>query len=373
MATQDCAVSKAANEKETSGQLLNVSLDIAVTGKTGSGKSSFVNLIRDLSDNDNGAAPTGVTETTTERTMYVHPTLPNVKIWDLPGIGTPNFKANKYLKSVKFKTYDFFIILNSERFTENDIMLAKEIRKQKKCFYFVRSKIDIDIDSEVRRKGLNEQDVLDKIRKYCVINLNKLGNAKVFLISSVDSGKYDFEKLQNTLADDLPVHKRAALLLAWPVCSAATLEKKIKLFEELTWAASLASAGITVTPVPGTSVACDAAIALLFLSRCYYAFGLDDKSLKRLSEKVNIPLLEYRAESKFANAIQKKELSTLHVGASVVAMSTVADLLSLLPGVGSVCAAGLSFASTQCLLREGLKELANTARVIRKAAGLDTI
>ncbi|XP_077065547.1 interferon-inducible GTPase 5-like [Siphateles boraxobius] len=373
MATQDCAVSKAANKKETSGQFLNVSLDIAVTGKTGSGKSSFVNLIRDLSDDADGAAPTGVTETTLKRTLYKHPTMPNVKIWDLPGIGTPNFKANKYLESVKFKTYDFFIILNSERFTENDIMLAKEIRKQKKCFYFVRSKIDIDISSEQRRPGFNEQDVLDKIRKYCVRNLNELGYAEVFLISSVDLGKYDFEKLQNTLTEDLPDYKRSALLQAWPVCSAATLEKKIKLFEVLTWAASLASAGITVVPVPGTSVACDTTIAFLFLLRCYYAFGLDDRSLKRLSEKVNKPLLEHRAKSKFANAIQKKEVTTIRVCASVVIMSTVADLLSLFPGVGSAFAAGFSFASTQCLLKEGLKELADTARVIRKEAGLDTI
>jgi len=167
--------------------------------------------------------------------------------------------------------------------------------------------------------------------------------------------------------------KKAALLQAWPVCSAATLEKKIKLFEGLTWAASLASAGITLIPVPGTSVASDAAIALLFLSRCYYAFGLDDRSLKRLSEKVNVPLLEYRDKSKFTNAIQKKEVTTIHVCASAVTLSTVADLLSLLPGVGSAFAAGFSFASTQYLLKEGLKELANTARVIRRAAGLDTI
>ncbi|KAK7130485.1 hypothetical protein R3I93_019975 [Phoxinus phoxinus] len=372
MAAQDCAVSNAAKVKETIGQFLNVSLDIAVTGKTGSGKSSFVNLIRGLSDYAVGAAPTGVTETTLQPTMYEHPTMPNVKIWDLPGIGTPNFKANKYIKSVEFKTYDFFIILNSERFTENDIMLAKEIRKRNKKFHFVRSKIDNDISQERNRPGFNEQEVLDKIRKYCVSSLNELETAEIFLISSVDFGKYDFEKLQNRLTDDLPDHKQAALLQAWPVCSAATLEKKIKSFEALIRAASLTSAGLTVIPVPGTSVACDAAIAFLFLLRCYYAFGLDDRSLERLSKKVNMPLLKYRAESKFANAIQKKEVTTIHVGASVVAMSTVADLCSLL-GVGSVFAAGLSLASTQYLLTEGLNDLANTARVIRKVAGLDTI
>ncbi|XP_070986084.1 uncharacterized protein [Oncorhynchus clarkii lewisi] len=39
----------------------------------------------------------------------------------------PKLKAKKY----KFKTYDFFIIISTVRFKENDIMLAKEIQKMK--------------------------------------------------------------------------------------------------------------------------------------------------------------------------------------------------------------------------------------------------
>lgn len=148
--------------KETFDQLMNVSLNIAVTGKTGSGKSSFINALRGLNDEDDGAAPTGVTETTMKLTMYEHPTVPNVKIWDLPGIGSPNFKASKYLKDVKFHTYDFFIILSSERFMENDVMLAKEIKKQKKNFYFVRSKIDNDISAEQRKRDLMSRTFFTK-------------------------------------------------------------------------------------------------------------------------------------------------------------------------------------------------------------------
>ncbi|ROI88135.1 Interferon-inducible GTPase 5 [Anabarilius grahami] len=305
--------------------------------------------------------------------MYEHPTVPNVKIWDLPGIGSPNFKADKYLKEVKLDTYDFFIILNSERFMQNDVMLAKEIKKKKKNFYFVRSKIDNDIRAEEKKKGFDEQIVLSIIREDCQKNLTELGDPKVFLMSSFDLDKYDFEILQNTLEEELPDHKKSALLQAWPVCSAASLEKKIKFFEGMIWAASLASAGIAVVPVPGLSVACDVGMVLLFLTRCYYAFGLDDGSLSRLSEKVNKPLLEHLAKSKFASAIREKTIARLQVSAILATLSAVEYAASLVPGVGSVAAAGISFGTTYYLLREGLNELANIAQEIRKEAELDTL
>ncbi|XP_016114366.1 interferon-inducible GTPase 5-like [Sinocyclocheilus grahami] len=363
----------AAKAKIKFDQFVNVSLNIAVTGETGSGKSSFVNALRGLKNEDDGAAPTGVIETTTLATKYEYPEMPNVKIWDLPGIGTPNFKAKKYLKDVEFNTYDFFIILNSVRFTENDIMLAKEIRKQKKSFYFVRSKIDNDIAAEKKKTGFDEQKVLSLIREYCQKNLKELGDPRVFLISSCDLEEYDFELLQNVLEDELPEHKKDALLQAWPVCSAASLEKKIKIFKRMTWAVSLVSGGIAVVPLPGLSAACDLGMVVLFLTRCYFAFGLDERSLTRLSEKVNKPHLKDLAKSKFVTAIREKALTRLQASAALATIATVEYLLSLLPGVGSAAAAVLSFATTQYLLREGVNDLANTAREIRKEAGLASV
>ena len=60
--TLERAIAKA---REMVDRLDHVTLNIAVTGETGAGKSSFVNAIRGLQDPDEGAAPTGVTETTT--------------------------------------------------------------------------------------------------------------------------------------------------------------------------------------------------------------------------------------------------------------------------------------------------------------------
>lgn len=146
----------------------NVPLKIAITGESGSGKSSFVNAFREINENDENAAPTGVEETTTEVKEYPHPNYPNFIFSDLPGIGTTKFPAKKYLKLIEFKKFDFFIIISADRFSENDANLAKEINKMKKKFYFVRSKIDSDVRNEQRKKDFNEEKTLAQIREYCV-------------------------------------------------------------------------------------------------------------------------------------------------------------------------------------------------------------
>ncbi len=144
-----------------------VELNVGVTGESGSGKSKFVNAFRGLGDEEEGSAPTGPIETTLEPEVYPHPKYNNVKVWDLPGIGTPRFKADEYLKLVEFERYDFFIIIASERFKECHHQLAKEITRMEKKFYFVRSKIDSVIDAEGKKKSFDQKRTLDLIREDC--------------------------------------------------------------------------------------------------------------------------------------------------------------------------------------------------------------
>uniref|UniRef100_A0A8C6TMP0 IRG-type G domain-containing protein n=1 Tax=Neogobius melanostomus TaxID=47308 RepID=A0A8C6TMP0_9GOBI len=179
---------------------------IAITGESGSGKS--INALGGIRNKpEGGAAPTGAVETTMVATEYPYPEHPNIRIWDLPGIGTVKFTANKYIKKMEFKKYDFFMIVSSERFTENDAKLAKEIQKMKKKFYFVRSKIDNSISSQPRR---DPDDILKSIRDNCTEELEKLGveSPKVFLVSGLKLHLYDFEDLRKTLMEDLPEHQR---------------------------------------------------------------------------------------------------------------------------------------------------------------------
>uniref|UniRef100_A0A3B1KFD0 IRG-type G domain-containing protein n=1 Tax=Astyanax mexicanus TaxID=7994 RepID=A0A3B1KFD0_ASTMX len=266
------------------------------------GKSTFIKAFRGLKKGEKGAAKTGGTETTTESTHYEHPTMSNMKLWDLPGIGSPNFKSKTYSK------YDFFLIISSERFTDNDLMLAKEILKKEKA-------------KKIKRK-------LSEIRSDCKKNLQKLGNPPVFLISSRDLSAFDFEELVSTLNSELPEHKQYALLQSVPITSVTMLEKKVDMFKKLIWAAAIASGGIATAPVPGLTFACD----------------LNKPELKNLEKA---PLL--------------KEL----------AASAGEFLCSLVPGLGSAVAATTSLTITHDVLENGLKVLADEARKVLTVAGLE--
>lgn len=157
--------------KDYMAQQDRVELNIAVTGESGSGKSTFINAFRGLGDEDKGSAETGPVETTTKPTPYPHPKFPNVKMWDLPGIGTPRFKADEYLQQVKFENYDFFIIIASDRFRECHASLAAGILNMEKKFYFVRAKIDSNIEAEKRKKAFNQEITLNTIRENCIKGL----------------------------------------------------------------------------------------------------------------------------------------------------------------------------------------------------------
>ncbi|XP_025050875.1 interferon-inducible GTPase 5-like [Alligator sinensis] len=150
----------AKNAQEMLDDAEKISLHIAITGVTGSGKSSFLNAMRGLDDGDEGAADIGVLETTSKPAPFPHPQDPNITFWDLPGIGTPAFPEDTYLQQVEFGRYDFFIIISSTRFTDKDIKLALEIQSLGKSFYFVRSKVDQDLDNE--RRLYNESGFLKK-------------------------------------------------------------------------------------------------------------------------------------------------------------------------------------------------------------------
>ncbi|XP_056455747.1 uncharacterized protein LOC130389817 [Gadus chalcogrammus] len=268
-------------------------LHIAVTGESGTGKSTFVNAFRGIDNKDERAARTGFVETTMKPEPYPHPRHPKVKLWDLPGIGTTKFPADQYLKYVEFEKFDFFILVSADRFTENEAMLAQEIKTMGKNLYFVRSKIDNNLEAAQRsQREYDEEKTLQEIRENCIQGLEKqeVASPQVFLVSGFDLQLYDFPALQDTMERELPSHKRDVLILTLSNVCKSNIQKKKEVFRSQIWRYAITSAAVAAVPIPGISIAADVGILVKVLRDYLFGFGLDEKSLEKLSRDTNIPL-----------------------------------------------------------------------------------
>uniref|UniRef100_A0A8C6RTP2 IRG-type G domain-containing protein n=1 Tax=Nannospalax galili TaxID=1026970 RepID=A0A8C6RTP2_NANGA len=289
----------------------NAPLNIAVTGESGAGKSTFINALRGLGHEEEGSAATGAVETTMERTPYQHPKFPRVTIWDLPGIGSTTFKPENYLTEMKFQEYDFFIIISATRFKENDAQLAKAIAKMNLNFYFVRTKVDNDISNEQRSKpkSFNKESVLQRIRDDSLRHLCEAlcRNPPVFLVSSFDVADYDFPQLQSTLLSELPAHKRHIFMLSLQSVTEDAINLKRDSLKQKVYLEALKSGLIATLPLGGMYID-DNMEETLNLYRSY--FGLDHGSLKNIAKDFNMSVNDLEAYIKSPHLLREVQDKT---------------------------------------------------------------
>lgn len=278
--------------------LKNVKLNIGVTGGTGSGKSTFINAMRGLRSDDVGAAKVGIVETTMERTSYKHPEFPNVCFWDLPGVGSTVFPMKDYMRVMEFTTYDFFIIISQNRFTEHDAKLAKEIKAMKKSFYFVRSQIDKDFYS-LEKEGIkfDRNEKLAEMKQNISHGLEAEGISgnDIFLISSLSLNEFDFPQLKEMLLNNLDGMKKDALLMSLAGTTGKIVEQKRAQLKKRIWMLAITSGVVGAVPVPGLSFAVDLGILVTALIDFRKSLGLDDASLQRLANVAGKPVRVLKA------------------------------------------------------------------------------
>ncbi|XP_077312205.1 interferon-gamma-inducible GTPase 10-like [Lithobates pipiens] len=351
----------------------NTPLNVAITGESGSGKSTFINAIRGLGDEEPESAQTDVVETTMEPTPYPHPKNKSVTYWDLPGIGTPNFKASEYLDKVQFQRYDFFIIIASERFKENHSMLAEEIQKMNKKFYFVRSKIDRDLreSQERRAKTFNEKELLEKIRQDCVNSLKKdikdITDDSVFLVSSFKPALFDFSRLLKTFEEELPSHKRYVYLRALPNISSEAIQMKLQALMSIVPLVALQA--IAASIVPGLSDVNEMLSLTYRISQYVESFGLDEKSLNDLMERsgrndvkslMKSPFVKYEITYDLVSRELEKRRGRVYMG--------VKTFFSWVPVLSATVSGPMSASACIDLLYSVLNEIADDAKVAFEAA-----
>ncbi|KXJ25246.1 Interferon-inducible GTPase 5 [Exaiptasia diaphana] len=335
-------------------------VNIGVTGDSGTGKSSFINAIREVDDDAEEAAKVGVKETTLFPTCYDHPSNPKIKLTDLPGVGTPRLSdLDSYCRETNLDDYDTFLIFSSTRFTKKDWELAEIILSLKKKFFFVRNKIDENVRAEQRKKStFNETAVLEEIRNDCVHNLSHLlkNMEDVFLISNHYPLKWDFDRLTCAILDVLPMRQKEALCLSLKAMSKHFLKKKIELLcARIPLVAGLSAVSAAI-PIPGLSIAVD--------------IGLITKELKLYRSQLGIPsegCKKFLMLKPATQALISQIFQTIASAASLFSKYYVAETALeevarlLVPILGSVIAGGMSFTTTYCVLKQQLDEISEVA------------
>ncbi len=350
----------------------DVPLNIAVTGNSGSGKSTLVNTMRGLYADDPGATPVGITETTHEPQEYKHPEHTNVALWDLPGVGTSIFPRSSYLDQIDVERYDFFLILSDGRSTENVIWLAEELEIRGKPYYFVRTKVNMDIqnDKEDNPRSHSAERVISKLKQECRNDMIKFNiRANIFAISGMKKHDtaWEYPALILSIMNHLPKLKQYKGILSGVAMSKEIIQEKCKVLDGRIFKVALASAAAAVIPLSGVSIATD--IGLLVKEIVHYKkqLGVDSVPLSKWSREMDIPMTSI--EGILSQAIPTFALVNVYKYvlqklARNAAGADPGEVARFIPVVGTVVASGISFETTRRVLNGCLSEVKEGALMI---------
>jgi len=384
------------------GQLKQLELspiNVAVVGSSAVGKSSFINAIRGLTADHENAAPVGEFQSALDIRDYLHPRVPELKFWDLPGVSSMQFPKDTYLRDVSFDRFDFFILITAGRFTETDAWLGKEIRNCEKKYFFVRTHVDKDIsnNSKAHPDSHNEDELINTIYTYTVEKLNEAGfsDVPVFLVSNYDHTKYDFHRIEQQLIKELPAIRQNAAILYKRSAVRNMIEVAGRCLSWRLWMYSVLSAAVaalpylqggwmenshpTMWPQRGTDAqpAAAAAAALVhnyFVSAglfavfvwrwshiCFSHFGLDDSSLKHYARisSVSSRTLKEIVSTNFGER-QKKTVRLAGMVVCILSIPAFRPLAGLVfkqysPYLLLIISTTVSFVSARCFFGYMLK------------------
>lgn len=355
----------------------NTKINVAVLGTSGTGKSSFINAVLSLTADDEGSAPVGVTETTRTILNYPHPKYNNLVLWDLPGVGTPNYNRENYIEKVQLNRFDFFIFMTADRFREDDIWLAKELTAKKKMFYFARNKIGQDIRNNKfdHPKSHTNAGVMTDIRRNCEQNLKTLDTdriIKVYLIDTHEPDNYEFGDLMDQLIKDAPENKKEAMVLSMSHMTDFLIEEKRERMSERIHYMSLLSGIVGAVPVPMLDFAVDAGV--LVEEAIFYRdqFGLTDEMLDAYASRSNLSVEQLTKHLDLNSRIiqlSAKGLTSYFVkkGAKKAATLTSGRIMKyILPIFGNAASGASSYAMTSWCLHDLLDVMVEDAKKINE-------
>ena len=267
-----------------------------IIGVTGTGKSSLINALagRDI-------AEVGVGETTGVVSEISTYEFHNIILIDLPGVGTRKWRTQTYFSNLAKRSplagkyllrprdFDFFIIVLANRILDEDLKLYRLIsgKLKKRCF-LVRSKFDIDANNNWRTKRRTDKQTHREIRADVWRNFPKEKRDRVFVVSTAEPARGDFEQLEAAIMKSLPKVKAEKFLAFAMTYTEQGLKKKRIVSEKIAGRMALLSASNAFNPIPGLGIAVDVGLLLKLSRDLVTVYGLTPAQLEhecRLHQK----------------------------------------------------------------------------------------
>ena len=258
-----------------------------ITGCFATGKSTFLNTIRNLKATDDGFARSGSGDSTTSPTFYLHPTNDKIGFYDLPGYSSATFKKADYISKMNIADLDVVLIFYNNVLGENEIWLVGELRKLGKPFALVRSKLDLDIDN-ARYDGKDENmlipEIKEKNRKALKENPELMDTKGIFLISGRNPEMGEWSDLMVYIEESIGGIKAQALLFSLASITKEIVERKYKMLKKRMVKVTASAAGIALIPVPGLDVIVNTTLLIHEVQHYMSVFGVNRKSAYSLKD-----------------------------------------------------------------------------------------
>jgi GTP-binding protein EngB required for normal cell division len=335
---------------------------IAITGRSATGKSTFINTIRNVKPGDVGFAITGSGDTTKAPTLYIHPTNDQITFCDLPGYSSTMFKKEDYISEMKISDYDFFLIFVNNVLSEDEVWMAGELRKLDKPFTFVRSKIDVDIDNAIY-DGKDPEMIIPEIKR----QLKEALDAKLeytncmFLISSRKPDLGEMSDLIRYIEETMDGFKAQVLLFSIHPMTRNIVERKHKMLKARLVKVTALAASIAATPVPGVDVVANFALLAKEVGHYMHVFEVQQEFVNSLKD-FDQSLLKCRSLLTPTFKMIPFIIVKLGTYATVLIAQSWLDLI--LPFFGSVISAATASWGTYTFLDDMLQDLKHDAMLI---------
>ncbi|MBF2708698.1 GTPase [Flavobacterium soyangense] len=318
----------------------NAVVKIAISGQSGSGKSSLINAILGRK-----VAEVGITETTTHIKSYISG---GIHFSDLPGCGTVKFPVNSYIDNCKLNDFDAVIIVTANRFYENDIWLIEEMVSIGRPVYVVRTKMDTSIKDGEHDEELNETEVFEKVKEDIKKNVGNIKINGVYLISSRVPLKMDLPNLLVDIKSNLDSIKRQRFISdVSPLNSQILLAKREVAISVVKYRAAAAALN-GINPIPGLDISLDIAILLNMASEIKKIYGLDEENISELSKKMkskaNFTAFSLKV-GQYSSKFITKEGIIIILKRFAVSLSSQ-EMLKYIPIIGQIASAGIGYKMT---------------------------